>query len=679
MIKTINTFCGICESACGMKVTTEGNRVSKIEGLHEHVRTKGYLCVKGKSALDIMYSPHRLKYPLKKKNNVWERISWEEAFEIIAEKLTELKKTYGANSLSVYHGQSYVKDCLAMFCMKRFLNAFGTVNLCSAASECFVPRIISGVTTFGALPAADASDSNCIIFWGSNPFASGIMFGLNMPGSIKEFTHLKEQGVKFIVIDPMVSGIAKLADLHIKIRPGTDGALALGMIRVIIENQLYDKEYIDNYTSGFDQLKGMVRKYELKQIEETTKVPRELINKAARMFAQNNPASIVPGVGLEHHTNAVQTLRSLAVLSTITGNIDRAGGNTMICPFQLASATIEDAPRQSQPPIGSHEHPLFVKMMNQAHALVIIDEILKNKESPTKALIVAGGAPVPQLANTNKVREALKKIDFIVVIDFFMTETAQYADLVLPAAFFLERDEVFSYPLSLQNKVVKPEGCMSDSWFWCELAKKMGFEKYFPWKSSEEIIDFVLKPTGFSYQTLKEHPEGIMNKLPPGKFLKNGFNTPTKKIEIYSNILKSMGYDPLPEYKEPFESVVSTPELAQQFPITLITGARLPMYLHSQFRNIDSLKKLHPEPFMELHPQTAHDYGIDDNDLVRVESKRGKVVIKTKLTESILPQVAHIPHGWVEKDCNILTDHENRDPISGFPGLNSSLCRITKI
>jgi anaerobic selenocysteine-containing dehydrogenase len=499
-----------------------------------------------------------------------------------------------------------------------------------------------------------------------------------MPHTTRVLTKLKEQGVRFIIIDPKAPTISKIADIHLKVRPGTDGALALGMIKVIIEKDLYDKEYVGKYTSGFDQLKEMVKEYDLERVEKITMVPRDEIEKAAQTFAARKPASIITGIGVEHQTNTVQTIRAINILLSITGNVDREGGNTFISPPAFAPDEVKEIPKPSTRPIGAEEHPMFVGMIKQAHALVVIEKILKEKESPIKALIVAGGAPIPQLANTNKVKEAIEKLEFVTVIDLFMTETAKQADLVFPAAFFLERDEIGPIPLNLQNKVVDGGQCWPDWKIWCELAKRMGYERHFPWQDFEELADFVLNPSGLTCRELRKHPEGITNMVPPGTFLNNGFHTKSRKIELYSHLLETSRYDPLPVYKEPMESILSTPELAQEYPLTLITGNRQPMYLHSQHRNIPGLRKLLSEPYLEIHPQAAQDHGIKEGDLVRVESRRGSLKIKARLTEGIMPQVLHIPHGWVEADCNLLTDHENRDPISGFPGLKSSLCRISK-
>ena len=679
MEKIVKTFCSICERTCGMRVTVQGDRVEKVEGLKEHVKSKGGLCVKGRAALDIMYAQDRLKSPMKKENGEWKQVSWEHALDLMADKLNGIKENYGPSSLGVYHGQTYVKNCISMFAMKRFLNAYGSVNLCSAASECFIPHLLNGIATFGSLAFADVEKSTCVIIWGSNPFASGSMVGCSMPRTIQLFTALKEKGVRFIIIDPRTPAVAKLADIHLKVRPGTDGALALGIMSYIVEKGLCDTEYVEKYTSGFEKLKELLNDYDLEKVEKITMVPREQIEKAAHMFATSRPASIVPGVGVEHQTNTVQTLRALSLLLSITGNIDVAGGNTFLSPTVLAPAHIEDIPQPTDKPLGMDEHPMFVSMINQAQALVLMEKVLEKEESPIKALIVAGGSPLPVLANSNKMRQVLEKMEFITVIDLFMTETARYADLVLPAAFFLEREEIATMPLNLQSKAVDGDQCWPDWKFWWELAKRMGYGQYFPWQNFEELAGFVLEPTGVTCDELKKHPEGIMDTVPPGKMLKDGFYTYSGKIEIFSNSLESNGYDPLPIYREPLESILSTPEIARDYPLTLTTGSRQPMYLHSQHRNIPSLRKLLTEPFLEIHPETAKNCDVEDGDDVEVESRRGAIRLKAQVTDTIMPQVVHVPHGWVEADCNVLTDHEKRDPISGFPGLRSSLCRVRKV
>jgi len=662
-----------------MQVAVSGERVTRVEGWEEDILGKGDLCAKGYAALDIMYAPDRLRYPMRKKDGSWKPLSWDEALDLLADRLAGIKERYGANSLCVYHGQTYVKNCIAMFCMKRFLNAYGSANLCSAASECFIPHLLNGIATFGSLAFADVRRSKTVVVWGSNPFASGSMAASSMPRTIRLFTELKKRGTRFIVIDPRTPTIAGLADLHLRVRPGTDGALALGMMRVIIDEHIYDEEYVKQYTSGFDELKQMVGRYDLADVEKITMVPQGEIAAAARMLASERPASVMPGTGVEHQTNTVQTLRAISVLLSLTGNIDVPGGNTFLAPTVFSPAQIEVSDAPPAQPIGMDEHPMFVSMINQAQALVVLEKVISSAESPIKAFISAAGAPLPELANSNKMRELFGKMEFTVAIDLFMTETARHADLVLPAAFFLEREEIATMPLSLQTRAVDGGACWPDWKVWWELANRMGYAKHFPWKGFDDLADFVLQPTGATVEELKQHPEGILHTIEPGQFLKDGFYTYSGKIELYSHSLEANGYDPLPEYREPLESVRSTPELAREYPLTLTTGGRHPAYLHSQHRNIPGLRKLSRGPMLEMHPATALDCKVMDGDRVKVTSPRGTVTVRARVTDKIMPRVVHLPHGWIDADCNALTDHAKRDPISGFPGLKSSLCRVEKV
>jgi len=485
---------------------------------------------------------------------------------------------------------------------------------------------------------------------------------------------LKDKGVSFIVVDPRVTATAKMADEHIQPRPGTDGALVLGMIRVIIEENLYDSKFVKDHTSGFVALKEMVKDYPLDKVSLITQVPEDAIKRAARAFATTKPASIKVGTGVEHHTNGVQTLRALDVLVSITGNIDVEGGNNLLDTAFLAPAQVRSLEKE---PSGAKEHPMFCGMINQSQAMVLMEDILKG-EQPLKMLIVAAGAPLPVLANSNRVKKCLDRLEFVVVIDLFMTATAKMADLVLPAAFFLERDEISQRPLNLQRKVVEPEGPWPDWKIWLELSQRMGYQEHFPWKGFPEAANHLLEPTGVTYKELVDKPEGVSSRRSLGKARREGFYTYSGKIELYSKSMESNGYDPLPIYREPVEGANSSPEVAKDFPLVLTTGGRHAAFVHSQHRNISPLKKLYQEPFLEVHPDTAKLQGVEDGDTVIVESKRGSLKIKAKLSAGILPEVVHIPHGWVEQDCNLLTDNQQRDPVSGFPALKSSLCRIAK-
>jgi len=673
--RTVNTFCGICEHSCGMQVKAEGNDIVEIRGLKEHPYSKGFLCPKGLAAKDIFYAPDRLKHPLKKDGNSWKEISWDEALQLCSKGLQGIKDRYGPEGLFIYHGQTYVKNRLAFFLMKRFLNLYGAVNLSSAGSECFIALMLSHFATFGNIPLPDYENSNCIVLWGSNPLISGGV-GKSYPLMNQIFKAKKDKGVKFIVIDPRKTESAEIADIFIQPRPGTDGALALGLIRAIIDENNEDKTYVAHHTSGFDEFKQFLRDYPLEKIEKITGVNRENIIETARVFATTKPACINVGSGVEHHTNGVQSIRAINILLSITGNIDVKGGNTFL---NMASLTPPDVnPVSMDKALGADEHPMFVSMINQAHAVAAIDKIVSDKPYPVRGMVVVGGSPLSVLANSGKVEKLMKKMEFIVVIDQFMTATAKRADLVLPAAMFLERDEVTTNPLILQRKVVEPQGPWSDAKIWMELAKVMGYGEHFPWNDVYEAIEYLIEPTGYTLRELKESPAGIIEQVEPGKTLREGFNTYSGKIEIYSKSMESNGYDPFPRYCEPFESPVSNPQTAKEYPLILTTGSRYPVFVHSQHRNIQNLRKFFPEPLMEINPETAKPLGIDEGVETIVETKRGSITIKATYNEGILPGVVHLPHGWEEANCNLLIDDEARDPISGFPSLKSQLCRVQK-
>lgn len=314
--------------------------------------------------------------------------------------------------------------------------------------------------------------------------------------------------------------------------------------------------------------------------------------------------------------------------------------------------------------------------------MVLPDAILTGKPYPVKAMIVSGSNMALSWPNSPRIRRALENLDFLVVMDIFMTETAKMADLVLPAATFLESTDVldhFTYVM-LRKRVTSFAEAMPDGQFWLRLARRMGYESLFPWKNMEEALDYALEPSGLSVKLLKEEkPEGIrFGSVKYGEYMEKGFRTPSGKVELFSDEMKKLGYDPLPTYREPAESPVNTPELAREYPLVLTTGARNLGNLHSQLRNVPRLTRLSPEPAAEMHPATAHEYGIADGDTVSVESLRGAITLAANVNEDIMPGMVGIPHGWAEANVNALTSEAERDPVSGLPGLKAGLCRVRK-
>ncbi len=314
----------------------------------------------------------------------------------------------------------------------------------------------------------------------------------------------------------------------------------------------------------------------------------------------------------------------------------------------------------------------------------MVDAILTEKPYPIRALLVQSGNPVITQGNTNRTKRALEALDFLAVMDLFMTETAEFADLVLPAATPLEQQQIYQYvgrPMCvlLNEAIEPPEDCWPDWKLWFELARRMGYEKYLPWKDIDEAQNEILKPLQMTVDDLRANPGGYFHsKRAWKKYEKEGFKTPSGKVEIYSETLEKMGYDPLPTYKEPQETPISRPDLAKQYPLILITGQRSIYFLHSMLRGVPSLRSRYPEPMVEISTETAKRLGIGSNDIVIIESLRGSIQMRAAVTMDIHPQVVSVPHGWGGlANQNILTDNI-QDPVYGCPTFRALLCRVRK-
>jgi len=682
-MEVIKTDCILCVWGCGINAYVEGGKLVKVEGMTEHPLNQGVLCPRGKQLVDYIYSPDRLRYPMKRVNGGWERISWDEALDTIAGKLQQIKDKYGAHALAIYCGSIGVENYELAAFARRFRGAYGTPNFLSVESNCYRSRILAHQLTFGTFLLEEPEKAKCIILWGHDPDNS------KLPLAMKIYEAL-DNGLSLIVINPNRTPLAKRG-IHIQIRPGTDCALALGMLNAIISENLYDKEFIEKYTVGFDKLKEHVKQYPPQKVEEITWVPASDIKRIARIFAGAESASIIQGINsMDQHINGLQNSRAFSILQVVTGNIDVPGGWVAV-PFpQLGSLHI----KVEEDPIGTAEHPLFYRLWGRTapygQAMYFADTVLTEKPYPIKALIVTGGNPALTLPDSTKTKQALEKLDFLVVIDLFMTETAEMADIVLPACSFMERSGVgYVYAVTssmpyiiLRKRVIQPLGeCWPDWKFWCELGRKMGYDDLFPWQTDEEVVEHWLKPTGLTIKQLTEqNPEGVFFADKKYDMCQKGeFRTPSGKIEIYSETLAEHGYDPLPVHIEPSQSPVSSPELAQEYPLILTTGTRVQEYTHTQFRNVPRLRQSAPEPIAEVHPDTATEYGIADGDIMAVETRKGEIKIKVRTTEDLLPKVVSVPHGWAQANVNLLTELEPRDPVTGYTQLKALLCRIKKV
>jgi anaerobic selenocysteine-containing dehydrogenase len=712
-------------SQCKMRVSVQGGKVTAITGDPTDPESKGRLTLRGEHMKEILYAPDRLTYPMKRVGERgegrWQRISWDEALETIADRLKKIKKHYGPEAIDFHHGHYHSGDILGSY-LARLANLIGTPNITNPSHVCHLPRVFLEFNyDLGAVVPPDVAHTKCLIIWGGNPEAT------NKPQEIA-IKEARTKGVNLIVIDPRTTSYAKEADLHAQLRPGTDGALALGLLHVIIKEGLYDKEFVDKWTTGFEKLAHHIEQYSPEEVEKITWVPAKTITEIARMYATTKPACISPRNALDQHTNSSVAIRAIDILMAITGNLDIQGGNIIIIPISMGLEDIklfDKLPQEAANKKLGADKCLYSKISKTwpaAHTPSLWDAILHGKPYPVKAMVVMASNPMLTCANANVVEEALKKLDFLAVADLFMTPTAELADIVLPACTFLERTRFVTYDthadhswnvhsrIALSPKAIEPLGESRSDWkIICELGQAMGYGEYFPWKTEEEAIDHVLTPLGITSEDLGEHPDGIIVPVPPflytkfkgifgtimrkvlklaafkhypdmyKKYESKGFMTPSKKVELYSERLEKLGYDPLPTYREPAESPVSQPDLAKEYPLILIAGTKLEMYTHSEMRNIPGLRRLFPENLLEINPETAAKKKIVEDDIARISSPRGSIRCKAHLTDRIDPRVVHVCHGFKESNCNVLTDHKAFDPITGSTGLKSLLCKVEKI
>ena len=689
-VQYVKTVCRSCHGGCGVIAHVRDGKVIKVEGDPDSPISHGSMCTKGLAITQLAYHPDRVLHPLKKINGDWQRISWDEALDTVAGKMQEAKDKYGAETIMI--GQGTGRDFESHF--SRFGNLLGTPNMITAGHMCYLSRISATLTTCGRHPAIDyARDPKCLVMWGCNPLWTN-------PDEYKgvSFWRAYEKGAKLIVVDPRKGFLAKRADLWLQVRPGTDAALALGFHHVIIEEELYDQEFVSEYVHGWDKFVDRVLKdYPLDRVEEITWVDRELIRQAARMYATTKPAGIHWGVPTEQTINCTDYTRATVGLMAVTGNLDAPGGNVFHQPpgtrsISAFSSHQSLSPEQRAKQLGGDKYRLASRMTIVTPKCAW-DAILNEDPYPVKVGYLVGTNPVVSRANAREVYEALKKLDFLAVSDFFLTPTAELADVFLPAGTWLEQNHIadnwkfHGYVLARQ-KVAEIGECWQDHKIFMELGKRMGQQW---WDTVEDALDWLLEPTGLTWEEFKV--KGYLKGEDRFyKYKEKGFSTPTRKVEIYSTILEKWGADPLPKYTEIPESPVSRPDLALNYPYILNSGLRTPTFFHSANRQLPWLREIRPDPIVELHPKTAEKHGIDEKDWVLIESPRGQAKLRAKLNDGIdprvvvaehawwYPEIKTPDHGWDISNINMLTDnsHESMDPVMGATNLRVLLCRISR-
>jgi anaerobic selenocysteine-containing dehydrogenase len=641
----VKTYCARMDhGGCGLRVQVEDGKIVKVEGDPDSPLNRGTICAKGIAQVERLNHPDRLRHPLKRMgergDGKWERISWEEALTTISQRILQ------ADRRSIAFAQGTPKG-LELYMMIRLANLLKVPTMVTPGSICHMPRETAAMITCGFFPVPDYDHPPALVLvWGSN------LFQTNEEGIIgSQLRRVLDRGAKLMTIDPRRTQLSNRADLWIQPKPGTDLALALGMLKVIVEDGLYDQAFVDQWTVGFPELQEHLKGYSLEALAEITWVPGEKIVEAARLYARTQPACIQWGNAIEHNIHSVQTARALMILKAISGNLDSPGGNVnRPSPPTLRPGDFVQSkgfPEKREQLLAPEFR--LAAMMGFTPSQTVVKAILSGKPYPIRMMYIQGGNPLLSYANATETYLALKKLDFLAVAEIFLTPTAQLADIVLPTATNFEFDDMGHYGmphgfLLARPKVVDPPGeCRPDLLILNELGKKCGLEKSF-WPDLRPCLDEVLKPAGLDYEGFKR--AGILKGNWKYKsYERNGFGTPSKKVEIFCSRLKDWGYDPLPTYRQEFSVPDSDPHRMGNYPL-ILTSAKDPCYFHSAYRNLPSLRKLSPDPIVLIHPQTAGEMGVGGGDWVLIETRQGTIRQKAALNSDLDPRVVVAAYGW---------------------------------
>lgn len=762
--KIVKTNCFECHAKCGVlcEVDKDGTLIS-VKGNPEDPRSEGRMCGKGLSATKILYDPERLRWPLRRKGErgagEWERITWDEALSWLTERVQTLEAEYGAETIAYGQGTGRGTNQWT----GRAGNAGGRVHhSLSPGNICLVPMMVQAFLQFGMFPTFDGCDfdnADCIVFWGANSVWTEPTYTSGQIG------RSRDRGAKLIVIDPFFEHpLAAKADYFVGVRPGSDTYVAAAWLNVIMNEDLYDREFtlkhtnapmllieganvplnaaqvqpdgnpqsmlvfdkksesfVDIHTPGIDEdmfYHGMVKLVDGSEVPVTTVwqalkqridpwtpekasemcwAPADTIRDSARTYATAPAATINVFQGIEEQTNCKDSLQLINIIISICGNLEKKGGNLSM-PFWNQMGPLTGADPETQKELRIVNDKASGSVYGISNPTAVFEAMRTGKPYPVKGYIMVQGNPLSWSENTALVKESLMCLDLLVCMDYYMSPTCQLADLVLPSTHWTERDyladEVCSEWVFGQQKAVEPlYERKSDVWFWREFGHRL-HPDWWPWETDEELFDWQLEQThaGVTWEELKNKWIHHVPQMPSRNYKENGFPTPSGRAELYSVVELLMGSDPLPAVSEPKESVYATPEIAAEYPLTGITGRRYPIYYHSAYRGIPTLREIVPEPQVIFHTSVAKELGIEYGEWVWIESPTGRITMKARPSDGLDPRVCVIPHGWWQgcKDlglpgypdgmCNANTLTGDRAYNDEFltPGLRSTLCRIVK-
>ncbi len=742
VFRTTSAGLGCHKLGCGMRVFVKDGKIEKVEGDPENPITNGRLCIRCLTAKEYVYHPGRLLHPMKRTRenrglDKWTQCSWDEAYDLIMSNYKRIRDTYGINSISAWNGTG--REC-SQYHFTFTNDVFGSVNAVHPNSgwSCLVPRMAAMLWTMGSsyieadnsigLPQRyDDPRWECpkyMLIWGRDPLRSNPdgLFGHSIIDMMK-------RGMKLIVADPRANWLATRAEVHLQLRPGTDGALAMALINVVINEDLYDHEFVDSWTYGFEQLAERVNDPVLgmtpERAGEICDIDSEDIRYTARCLAER-PSALSMGLAVDQNPNTMQIGHALLSLFAILGDMDIPGGCFMGQPptfSGMAEVGPASAADSAEPeglalygntgvePLGHDRFPAMSRIVNTTHPDCTLDVLETGQPYPLKfAYMFCFNGIANMVPQQKRWMEAIRKMEFVAVADLFMTPLIMAcADVVLPAASMFEHDAHItnsnaSQPgqLGMNEKCIAPLGeCKSDLQIMIDIHRLIYPNSKKPeWQSAEAFIDNEIQKIGgieTSFSELKEKVIGQF-ELPYKKYEKGllrgdsqpGFNTPTGRIELYSTILQSLGDDPLPYYIEPKFSPISRPDLIESYPLILTSGARRFTSFHSENRQIKTLREIHEWPTLQINPITAQKYGISDGMWVKVENQLGSAKLKAETTPIVKENVVSADHGWwlpesdpeklfgcLEYNINALIPHEENGPLGFGTHYKSMPCKVS--
>lgn len=706
--------CGICPAGCWVDVgLDEAGTLVDIRA--ERDEPLGMICRRGAHAPEIVYSEHRLRYPMRrtgaKGSHAFERITWNEAYDLIVGRLESIKAESGPEAVAIYTGRGAFELSLCDFFQpagvavssaSNVLFPFGSPNTMGVGALCYVSfAMMAPHVTMGRMLIdmfVDIEHADTLVVWGANPATD------SPPLDMHRLEAAARRGAHVVVIDPRrTETVRRTGAQWIPIRPGTDGALALGLIHVLLDEELHDEGFADNWTHGFDDLELYVQHFGPGVVEEITGIPADTVRDLARRLAASSGACPIMYTGLEYSNSGLQAIRAVHTLFALGGHLDVPGGIGLAMrgshfPINRSSNIANPAPERA---VARDRLPLYTHYRGEGHATGLIDAVLHEDPYRIRGLIIHGGSILTSWPQTPVWRETLSKLDFLVTIDRQLTADAAYADVVLPATTMFEIDSYMTYGpvFRLRERMIEPVGeARNDYLIMAELAARLGYGDRFP-QSEEAMIRQALDGSGFSLEDVRAAGGQVRIDAPMMEYRKwekgglrpdgrPGFDTPTGKFEIWSTTLEEYGYEPLPKYTEPVEGPRAAPDLARTYPLVFNSGARPQTDFRSQHHGIPGLLKDHPEPTVELNPADAAARDIVDGDLVEVRTPRGAVPFRAIVNGEIMAGAVECsmgggtpvgPKAWQEWNVNELTDLSNRDEISGFPVYKALLCEVTRL